>query len=120
MNDQTRSMDPTDVVRSHLAAVSAGDPGAMAADYAPEAVLVRPDATYDGRDTIAAYFATVAGRLAGGQVRFDDPVTDEDGGVVVRWRINGGAADGVSGVDRYVVGGGGIVYQQVQLDADDF
>jgi hypothetical protein len=112
-------VEPIDVVRSHLAAVSTGDHVAMSADYAPGALLVRPDATYQGHRAIADYFGTVRDRLAGGRVVFDEPALD-DGRVMVRWRIEGGPGDGTSGSDRYEVADGMIVYQTVVLDGRDF
>lgn len=39
----------------------------MAVDYAPDAVLSRPDRSYTGLDEIVAYFASVPVRLAGGR-----------------------------------------------------
>ena len=109
---------PVEVVRSHLAAVRALDAPAMAADYAPDALLERPDRCWQGRAEIAAYFATVPARLAGGRVEFTG--FDEDR-LEVRWRLVGGPGDGLCGRDRYEVRAGRIVRQQVHLDgAADF
>ena len=63
---------PAQVVQSHLDAVRKGEPHAMAADYAADATLERPDARWTGRDQVAAYFQTVPDRLAGGRVDFTD------------------------------------------------
>lgn len=112
------SRTPVEVVRSHLAAVRALDAPAMAADYAPDALLERPDRCWQGRAEIAAYFATVPARLAGGRVEFTG--FDEDR-LEVRWRLVGGPGDGLCGRDRYEVRAGRIVRQQVVLDgAVDF
>ena len=110
--------DPLSTVQEHLAAVHAGDPEAMAADYADDAVLVR-DVSYQGRDAIAAYFATVPDRLGGGRVEFADPRL-EDGLVAVAWTLVGGPGDGTSGIDRFEVADGLIVRQTVTLDGGDF
>lgn len=92
----------------------------MAADYAPHAVLRRPDATYRGRTAIAEYFSTVPERLGGGVVEFTDPAPDVDGWIAVSWRIVGGPGDGARGRDRFLVDADGIVAQTVVLDGADF
>ena len=112
--------DAASVVRRHLAAIVAGDLTGMSADYTLDAVLERPGGRYNGREAIAGYFATVGSRLGGGRVVPDEPVGDDDGRVVVRWRITGGQADGTSGSDDYVVSGGWITAQSVTLDTADF
>ena len=61
------------VVRRHLAAVVARDRTGMSADYDLDAVLERPDATYRGRDAIAAYFETVGPRLRSGRTGAKNP-----------------------------------------------
>lgn len=110
--------DPLTVVQDHLAAVHTGDPEAMAADYAADAVLVR-DVAYQGRDAIAGYFATVPDRLGDGQVAFAEPRL-EDGLVSVAWTLVGGPGDSASGTDRFEVADGVIVRQTVTLDGGDF
>lgn len=110
---------PADVVARHVAAVAGGDPAAMAADYAPGAVLLRGDDRYEGQPAIRRYFDGLARRLAGGTVQFGEPVADGD---VVRfsWRIAGGPAGGTAGTDTCVVRDGAIVEQRVALDGADF
>lgn len=107
------------VVRRHIDAVRSGLPEAMARDYASDAVIQRPDATIAGREAIAAYFAEVPARLAGGRVAFGD-VTASGAEVAFTWRIVGGPADGTSGTDRCRVAGGLITHQVVALDTHDF
>lgn len=111
---------PRQVVEDHLAAVLTGDPAAMAADYAPDAVLVRHDASYEGAAVIAEYFTSVPQRLGGGGVVFGERRDAGDGSVSVRWRISGGPGDGTSGCDTFTVTGGFIVHQTVALDNADF
>lgn len=136
--DGRRGPHPTalEVVRRHLRAVERLDAAAMADDYAEDATLRRGDVHHRGRAEIAAYFATVPGRLAGARVVVDDVgaaagVTGggatgqrATGRVVVRWRIvrgDGTAPDSrTTGTDTYEVDGGLIVAQQVVLDRDDF
>ena len=111
---------PRQVVEDHLAAVLTGDPAAMAADYAPGAILLRHDASYDGAAVIAEYFTSVPQRLGGGEVVFGERRDAGDGSVSVRWRIEGGPGDGTSGCDTFTVAGGFIVHQTVALDDADF
>jgi len=136
--DGRRGPSPTalEVVRRHLRAVERLDAAAMADDYAEDAVVRRGDDQHRGRAEIAAYFATVPGRLAGARVQVGDVAVDGPtagggapgqrvtGRVVVRWRIvrgDGTAPDsGTTGTDTYDVAGGLIVAQQVVLDGEDF
>lgn len=111
---------PRAAVEDHLGAVLTGDPAAMAADYAPDAVLVRHDASYEGAAVIAEYFTSVPERLGGGEVRFGERRGEGEGRVSVRWRIAGGPGDGTSGRDTFTVAGGFIVHQTVALDDADF
>ncbi len=100
------------VIQRHLDAVRSGDPHAMAADYAPDAVLERAGTRWVGRDQVASYFLTVPERLAGGQVQF----TGFDlAALSVRWRIVGGPGHGTSGTDTYEVRDGQITHQTVHL-----
>jgi ketosteroid isomerase-like protein len=111
--------DGREAVLRHLTAVESGDVVAMAADYAVDAQLVRPDRTFHGTEEIAEYFRSVPGRLGGGTVVFEG-AREVDGSIVVAWRITGGPGDGRSGHDTYSVVDGRIVHQQVSLDDGDF
>jgi len=103
------------VVRRHLDAVLALDTQAMVADYAPDAVLARPDRVWCGPDAIRAYFTTVPERLGGGRVEF---TAVDEAQLEVRWRIVGGPGDGTCGRDRYVVRDGLISRQTVVIASD--
>ncbi len=109
-----------DVVRRHLAFVSARNEKGMSADYTLDAVLRRPDSTYVGRNAIAEYFRTVGPRLGDGTVELSEPTLTADGSVVVRWRINGGPGHGAAGHDTYVVADGFVSAQTVSLETPDF
>ena len=100
------------VVQRHLDAVRSGDPHAMAADYAPDALLERAGTRWIGRDQVAAYFLTVPERLAGGRVECTafDPAD-----LTVRWRIVGGPGHGINGTDSYEIRDGQITRQTVHL-----
>lgn len=104
---------PVQVVQSHLDAVRKGEPHAMAADYAADARLDRPGASWTGREQVAAYFRSVPTRLAGGTVDFTDFDPLE---LTVSWRIVGGPGHGTRGTDRYEVRNGLIARQTVYLD----
>ena len=108
-----------EVIQSHTEAVISGNPMAMAADYANDAVLIRPEAQFKGRKEIEAYFSTVPERLGEGVVVFDK--VDVDGQLVkFWWHLEGGSVDGVSGCDECEVRDGLIVSQKVFLNESDF
>lgn len=107
-----------EVVARHLQGVRTLEPAAMTADYALDAVLVRPGLTCTGWSEIADYFDTVPDRLAGRSVEFGSVVVGLDGLITVDWRIDD--RTGASGVDSYQVTGGRIVRQFVTLATDDF
>lgn len=108
------------VVRRHLDGVLALDPVRMAADYAHDAVLVRPDGGRRGRRAIADYFETVPGRLGEGALRFGPITRSADDSAVVRWTIGRPDAAPVSGADSYEVRAGRIARQTVTFDTTDF
>ena len=120
-NESSREpLAPPSVVRRHMDAVLSGDPAAMAADYAHDAVIERPDQTIVGRDAIAEYFRGVPTRLAGGRVTFESVDVHDAEHVTFHWRLLGGPADGTAGADTVVVRDGRIAHQRVQLAAGDF
>ena len=108
---------PAAVVERHLGAVRRGDLTGMSADYALDAVLARGNERYEGREAIAAYFATVPARLGGRSVELDAPREQPDGTVTVTWRI---PEAGASGTDTFVIREGWIAEQSVALDSGDF
>jgi limonene-1,2-epoxide hydrolase len=108
-----------EVVQRHLDAVASRDPVAMAADYAPGAVLERVDDTFAGHGAIAGYFDTVPGRLGAATLTFGDIEVSPEA-VTVAWRITLRGVVLASGRDRYVVERGRITHQVVMLDGSDF
>jgi uncharacterized protein (TIGR02246 family) len=105
------------VARDHMEAVLAGDPVAMAADYADDAELNRPGEVLQGRAAIEAYFRTVPERLGDAVVVFDE-LEVESGTACFRWHLEGGFE--ASGTDVLTIRDGLIVHQVVHLDAADF
>ena len=107
-----------EIARDHMAAVLSGDPAAMAADYAPDAVLDRAGDVHRSRAAIEAYFRSVPQRLGAARVVFDELVVDGPT-ATFRWHLEGGDAT-ASGTDVCTVEADGIVHQTVHLDAADF
>jgi limonene-1,2-epoxide hydrolase len=108
------------VVHRHLDGVRALDPVRMAADYAFEAVLTRPTGEHRGWASIADYFDTVPARLGRGQLSFGPIVTTGGNEARVTWTLARSDGPPVSGTDTYLVAGGRIRGQRVELDAVDF
>ena len=113
--DGLRARAPIDVVRRHLAAVAAGDPVGMAADYALDAELVRGETVHRGWRPIAEYFRTVPERLAGRKVEFGTPTAATDGTITAHWSLGA-----TSGRDHFHVADGRIVRQVVEFEGPDF
>lgn len=111
---------PVEVVRRHLDGVASGVTAAMAADYALDAVLTRPDGSRHGWRAIADYFDTVEERLGGGIVHFDAVDARGDDGARVSWHIERDGTTIASGFDTYTVANGRIRHQVVELTASDF
>lgn len=110
-----------EVVQLHLAAVKLRDRALMAADYVPDARLIRGDETYDGLPAIASYFDNCApSRLGVGWVEFTSVETVVADSVKVGWRISAGPGHGSAGEDTFVVSEGRIAHQVVALTTPDF
>jgi limonene-1,2-epoxide hydrolase len=116
--ERLSSRSAIDVVTRHLDAVRRGDVVSMAADYAIDAVLVRGADSHRGWCSIADYFDGVPARLGGRAVTFDEVRPAGAGVVETRWSIPGEPA--AAGIDTFVVSGGRIVHQTVELIGDDF
>ena len=63
-------LTPQEVAEQHISAVLGGDPVLMAADYAYDAVLIRGDKIYNGKDEILDYFKSVPERLGNDRLEF--------------------------------------------------
>ena len=63
-------LTPQEVAEKHLTAVKGGDPSQMAEDYADDAVLVRGNDVYTGKEEIFEYFNGVPERLGSGVIEF--------------------------------------------------
>jgi ketosteroid isomerase-like protein len=106
------------VALDHMEAVRSGDPVAMAADYAPEAVLERAGAVFEGHAAIEAYFETLPSRLGPAKVVFDElSVVGET--ATFRWHLEGCKIP-ASGTDVCTIERGSIVHQVVHLETHDF
>jgi limonene-1,2-epoxide hydrolase len=111
---------PATVVQRHGAAVERLDPVAMAADYALDAVLERPGASYEGWYAIADYFDSVPSRLAGGELTFGSMAAMGSDKVRLSWRITKGKDVVVSGADTFQIVAGRITHQVTTLSEGDF
>jgi hypothetical protein len=111
---------PATVVQRHGAAVERLDPVAMAADYALDAVLERPGASYEGWYAIADYFDSVPSRLAGGELTFGSMAAMGSDEVRLSWRITKCNDVVVSGADTFQIVAGRITHQVTTLSEGDF
>jgi len=104
----------------HMGAVETQDAVAMCSDYALDAVLERPTATYRGWSAIADYFDTVPPRLGTQRVSFSPVESLDSDQARVRWHIDREGEPPVSGSDIFTVIGGRIVRQVTELEGADF
>ena len=109
-----------EVVARHIEAVETQDAVAMCSDYALDAVLERPTATYRGWSAIADYFDTVPPRLGNQRVSFSPIESLYSDQARVSWHIDREGESPVSGSDIFTVIGGRIVRQVTELEGADF
>ena len=111
-------LTPQEVAEQHITAVLGGDPVLMAADYASDAVLIRGDKIYNGRNEILDYFRSVPERLGNDKLEFlEFNVTGDE--AVFSWQIVGDTIK-ASGQDVLVISNGLILEQEVFLSDSDF
>jgi hypothetical protein len=108
-----------EVVLHHMKAVDQQDAAATCSDYALDAVLERPTATYRGWSTIADYFDTVPPRLGTQRVSFSPVESLDSDQARVSWHIDREGESPVSGSDIFTVIGGRIVRQVTELEGAD-
>ena len=111
-------LTPQEVAEKHLTAVKGGDPCQMAEDYADDAVLVRGNDVYTGKEEIFDYFSGVPERLGSGVIEF------------LKLEVNGTSAyfswqitddqQIISGKDVLTIKHGLIQHQEVTLLTKDF
>ncbi|MEG3586736.1 MAG: nuclear transport factor 2 family protein [Actinomycetota bacterium] len=111
-------LTPQEVAEQHISAVLGGDPVLMAADYAYDAVLIRGDKIYNGKDEILDYFKSVPERLGNDRLEFTrfNVCGDE---ATFSWQIVGDTIK-ASGQDVLVISDGLIIKQEVFLSNSDF
>ena len=63
-------LTPEEVAEKHLTAVKGGDPFLMAEDYAQDALLVRGEDVFAGKEEIFNYFAGVPNRMGSEVIKF--------------------------------------------------
>ena len=118
---QGAQADPLAVVQVHVDAVRTRDPALMAADYTPEARILRGQAL----EIPALYFAQAVQRLGSSRLQVHalelaQPRSDGRAQVLMRWELLGGPAHGTRGLDTFTVLDDRIVDQHVQLHTSDY
>lgn len=104
--------DPSRLLQRHLTAFVQNDLDALVADYAHDAVLMSPDATYRGVESIRAFFRDFIRRFPTGtsQVALDH-TTFEGDLVYFTWHATTPSTEVPFATDTMVLRGGKIVKQ---------
>ena len=111
-------LTPQEVAEKHLTAVKGGDPFQMAEDYADNAVLVRGNDVYTGKEEILDYFSGVPERLGSGVIEFLK--LEVNGSIAYfSWKITDDQKL-ISGKDELIIKHGLIQHQEVTLLTEDF
>ena len=111
-------LTPQEVAEKHLTAVKGADPSQMAEDYADDAVLVRGNDVYTGKEEIFGYFNGVPERLGSGVIEFLKLEVNETP-AYFSWKINEDQKI-ISGKDMLTIKDGQIQHQEVTLLTEDF
>jgi hypothetical protein len=111
-------LTPQKVAEQHITAVLRGDPVLMAADYASDAVLIRGDDIYYGKNEILDYFKSVPERLGNDKLEFLSFNVAGDKATFA-WQIVGDTIK-ASGQDVLIISNGLIIEQKVFLSDSDF
>jgi uncharacterized protein (TIGR02246 family) len=108
-------LTPEQIIQRHIEAGNRGDPAAMAADYADNAMVLQAGTSVQGRAAIQAMFARLFGSGAQQKVTITPVKVWSEGDVgYVSWTANGGA---IKGTDDFLVRGGKILVQAVYIGA---
>ena len=111
-------LTPQEVAEKHLTAVKGGDPSQMAEDYADDAVLVRGNDVYAGKEEIFEYFNGVPKRLGSGVIEFLKLEVNETT-AYFSWKITDDQKI-ICGKDMLTIKDGQIQHQEVTLLTEDF
>jgi ketosteroid isomerase-like protein len=108
-----KDFTPEEIIHRHVDAANRGDAAAMAADYAPDAVILEPGHATHGRAAIQTQFNGIFGSAA----KFHFKVTPmriwSEGDVgFITWTANNGQ---FGGQDTYLVRHGQILVQAVYI-----
>jgi uncharacterized protein (TIGR02246 family) len=106
-------MDTRAILDHQYEAFSAGRADDVITDFADDAVLIRADAVFEGRDAIhAAYSEMFAGRFKPGTYEFTLDSEQVVGDIAyIVWRANCAAEEVTLGTDTFVVRNNKIVAQ---------
>ena len=111
-------LTPQEVAEKHFTAVKGGDPSQMAEDYADDAVLVRGNDVYTGKEEIFEYFNGVPERLGSGVIEFLKLEVNETT-AYFSWKITDDQKI-ICGKDILTIKDGQIQHQEVTLLTEDF
>jgi ketosteroid isomerase-like protein len=101
---------PQDIMTDHLAAVASGDPDAVAADYADDAVLVTVDGVRTGRAAVRDFFAGALAAVGDAEFSMGAMVFTGDAALIT-WGATSPRARVTDGVDTLVFDGDRIRLQ---------
>ncbi|MEM9777475.1 MAG: nuclear transport factor 2 family protein [Chloroflexota bacterium] len=106
-------MSVEEVLNHHLAGFSSGDVDMVMEDYTEESVLIMPDGTYKGLDSIRAVFAGLfSGLFKLGTYEFTMDRTDITGDIAyIVWHSTNAGVDVKLGTDTFLVTDGKIAVQ---------
>jgi len=108
-----RDFTPEEIIHRHVDAANRGDVAAMAADYAPDAVILEPGRATHGRAAIQAQFDGIFGPAAKFHFKVTPTRIWSEGDVgFITWTANNGQ---FGGQDTYLVRHGQILVQAVYI-----
>lgn len=92
---------PDETLQAHFAAIAAGDPDRVVADYADDAVLLTTDGLLRGRDAVHDAFAGIFGALPNAVVDAESVLVDGEVAFVT-WTAEADGGRLTDGVDTFV------------------
>jgi hypothetical protein len=103
---------PQDVFQRHVTAILAGDPDAVAADYAADALVLTPTGEYRGVEQIRGLYAGLAQALPDVTLEARLALFADDA-LLLHWSADSALHSVSDGVDTFVFGDGTIRLQTI-------